>query len=273
MQMAWPAAIVVHARYPPIMGPIHERSDEHTWLIKMVGSGGNEALAAMVYGSYARGTHDEDSDIDVLELVAADPAPYSRGRVNVTQYTPSHLGQMAQRGSLFVSHLLTDGVPLIDPHRIMERALAQYRPPESYDPIWKQLSIAAGAINPAAPDAERFTDGLCRLAIYTLRTAIYLRALENGAPCFDLDLAAQRTGVPGLTEVLRWRRIDHFSTNHLRSLAEMLPKVLSSPIETQPRSTVSYAVAHASSPDMAALFATVLGEGKIAYSALTVPPF
>jgi hypothetical protein len=248
-------------------------SEEHAWLADIVGSGGHDALAAMVYGSYARGTHDEDSDIDVLELVAADPAPYTRGRVNVTQYTPSHLGQMAQRGSLFVMHLLTDGVPILDPHGVLERTLDQYQPPDSYEPIWRQLSIAAGAINPAAPDADRFNHGLCRLALYTLRTATYLRALEDGTPCFDLDLAAERTGVPGLSDVLKWRRIDDFSSEHLHALAAILPSVVSSPIETQPRSTVSYAVSHASSPDLAALFATVLGEGTIEYSALTVPPF
>lgn len=231
------------------------------------------SIAVMLYGSYARGSSEPESDIDVLELVAEAPAPYAVGVINVTQYTPAHLGAMAQRGSLFVLHLRTDGVAIADPSGVLWNALDQYRSPSSYTPIWQQLSIVAGAVNPAAPDAVRFAPGLSRLALYSLRTAVYLHAIEVGEPCFDVDVAAARLDIPGLAEVLKWRRRTDFSIHELTVLSDFLSAVLPSRAPMERRSTAAYAVANSTSPDLAALFTTVLGEGKIDYSALSVPPF
>ncbi|AXH36943.1 hypothetical protein DVJ78_17340 [Humibacter sp. BT305] len=233
----------------------------------------DESLAVMLYGSHARGTNEPGSDIDVLELVADAPSPYSLGDMNVTQYTPGHLGGMAQRGSLFVLHLLTDGVIVTDPSGILAAALQQYRRPSSYVPIWNQLAIAAGAVNPNAPDASRFAVGLSRLALYTLRTAVYLHSIEAGEPCFDVDRAGEQLRIDRLPEVLRWRRRSDFSADDLTILSDLLSAVLPFRTPAETRSTVGYAVAHSSSPDLAALFTTVLGEGRIEYSALSVPPF
>ncbi|MEZ3156666.1 nucleotidyltransferase domain-containing protein [Microbacterium sp. BWR-S6Y] len=231
------------------------------------------AIAAMVYGSYARGTDDEGSDIDILELVADSPSPRSSGRINVTQYTPAHLAQMSQRGSLFVMHLIADGKVLHDPHGTLERTLSQYAKPVSFAPIWEQLSAAAGIVNPRSPDASEHSHGLGRLGMYVLRTAAYLHAIEQGNPCFDVDAAAKRLGVRGLSEVLRWRRSKDFTLDQLSAIAEVLPRVLPLPVVNEDRSVLSFAVAHSTSQDMAALFMTVLGDGQIEYSALTVPPF
>lgn len=227
----------------------------------------------MLYGSHARGSNVPESDIDVLELVAENPRPYSIGDINVTQYTPAHLGAMAQRGSLFVLHLLTDGVTITDNSGVLQTALDQYRRPASYAPIWRQLSVAAGAVNPEAPDAARYAHGLSRLGLYTLRTAVYILAIEDGNPCFDVDAAAARLDLPGLVRVLKWRRRTDFSLPDVGTLSMLLSAVIPSPVRTEGRSTVAYAVAHSNSPDLAALFTTVLGEGTIEYSALSVPPF
>lgn len=230
-------------------------------------------IAAMLYGSHARKGNEVESDVDVLELVADSPTPYSVGEINVTQYTPSHLGAMGQRGSLFVLHLRTDGVTISDPTGALQTALDQYRAPASYAPIWRQLSVVAGAVNPSSEDADRYASGLARLGIYALRTAIYISAIEAGAPCFDVDVAAERMSVPRLAEVLKWRRRADFTLADVATLSELLTKVLPMPIRTNSRSTAAYAVANSNTPDLAALFTTVLGEGEIEYSALSVPPF
>lgn len=270
---AWAHFYVSGRRYPASMTSTVMPFSTPAELAAVIGRPPQQTLAAMLYGSYARGSHEAGSDVDVLELVPDSPTPYSIGEVNVTQYAPAHLHEMAQRGSLFVLHLLTDGVTILDPSGVLERALAHYRPPESYKPIWNQLSVVAGAVNPDAPDADRFAYGLCRLALYSLRTAVYLHAIEDGAPCFDVDVAAERLGVPGLVDTLKWRRRADFTLADLSVLSDLLTLVLPFRASTQPRSTSSYAVAHSDSPDLAALFAAVLGEGEIEYSALTVPPF
>ncbi len=230
-------------------------------------------IAAMLYGSHARKGNEAGSDVDVLELVADSPAPYAVGEINVTQYTPSHLGAMGQRGSLFVLHLRTDGVTISDSTGALQTALDQYREPASYEPIWRQLSIVAGAVNPRAEDADRYASGLARLGLYALRTAIYIIAIEGGAACFDVDIAAERMSVPGLAKVLKWRRRTEFSLADVAVLSGLLARVLPIAIRTDFRSIVAYAVANSNTPDLAALFTTVLGGGEIEYSALSVPPF
>ena len=45
-------------------------------------------LAAMLYGSVARGDDREGSDVDVLALTRRPVPPRHAGRISVTSYTP-----------------------------------------------------------------------------------------------------------------------------------------------------------------------------------------
>lgn len=242
-------------------------------LIAVIGSAKQPTLASAVYGSFARGTDDARSDIDVIELVEASPRPYSRGKVNVTQYTPAHLHGMAQRGSLFVLHLITDSVPLSDPDGIFARSLSAYRPPPSYDPVWRQLATAAGILSPNASDARNHVDGLCRLGIYCIRTAVYLLAIEKGKPDFDVDSAASGIKIPRLNETLQWRRRSSFTIEDLGVIASVAREVIPDITTNKINSVLRYAVANSTTPDLDALFSAVLRSGSIEYSALSVPPF
>ena len=62
---------------------------------------GDDTSGLMLYGSRARGTSRDDSDIDVLQLVQKNPRSYAIDSMNVTVYTAAHLTKMAVRGSLF----------------------------------------------------------------------------------------------------------------------------------------------------------------------------
>lgn len=101
------------------------------------------ALGVMLYGSQARGSADESSDVDVLQVVSCHAGAYKVGRVGVTAYTPAHLHQMASHGSLFVLHLRTEGVVLEDAHGVVARALEAYRSPIAYNPLLSELQAAA----------------------------------------------------------------------------------------------------------------------------------
>ena len=48
---------------------------------------GEEKCGVVLYGSRARGSFREDSDVDVLQLVEESPRSYSVGSMNVTVYT------------------------------------------------------------------------------------------------------------------------------------------------------------------------------------------
>lgn len=186
-------------------------------LQRAIGSLQTRGLAAVLYGSYARGTATHRSDIDVLQLVRSRPGSDSRGNVNITRYFPKALQAMAQRGSLFVLHLRLDAYIIHDDEELFSEALAAYRAPHSYDPLYDELRRAAIAIQPAA-DSPRYLARLQRLGVYLLRTALYARLAEQGRPTFDVMAACQEFGSDEVRSALQSRHIEVSSTEQLRSL-------------------------------------------------------
>jgi predicted nucleotidyltransferase len=58
-------------------------------ILDQLGTASEEPIAVMLYGSCARGTADQQSDVDILELVSRSPSPREVAGANVTQYLPS----------------------------------------------------------------------------------------------------------------------------------------------------------------------------------------
>ncbi len=231
-------------------------------------------LALMLYGSVARGTADSRSDVDLVEVVSDRPRSYKIGPANITQYVPAHLHRLAGQGSLFVLHLRQDGVVLLDDDGVLRRILDAYRPPPSYGPIWEQLAIAAGALDPALDNFDRHLPGLARLGIYVLRTAAYARSAELGAPEFDVNKLAALLDVPELGRALALRRLRQHTVDDVLFLRSQIRAIVPGVPPNTSRTVEAYAVKHSSRGDLAALFGSVLSGGTdIDYSALTLPPF
>ena len=104
---------------------------------------GEHQQGLVLYGSRARGTSRSDSDIDVLQIVEENPRSYAVDSMNVTSYTAAHLTTMASRGSLFVRHLIDEGIVLCDPDGLVAAALGAYRQPLSYLPLKTELRICS----------------------------------------------------------------------------------------------------------------------------------
>lgn len=233
------------------------------------------AKALLLYGSVARGTHVLRSDIDVLQLVEHCPRPAVIGRVNVTQYLPSHLRAMAERGSLFVRHLVEDGRVLHDPEGVLVECLAAYRPPESFESLRAELRIAAMAVNGKLTDAEKHLSGLIKLGIYVVRSACYIRAAELGLLTFDIDAVARRLGDPELARSLEVRhRPAQWSLADLASLSILAARYLGEIPASPYRSFEGLTVALADRSSLhSSLFTTALGgEGPAYGHAGLVPP-
>lgn len=85
---------------------------------------GESEYAVWLYGSHARGTADEYSDVDVL-FVAADEQQEvdveslwvgsgSFGEVSMSRYSWCEVEQMAAYGSLFLWHIRMEGRPIVE---------------------------------------------------------------------------------------------------------------------------------------------------------------
>lgn len=240
----------------------------------VVSSTSNDRIALMLYGSVARGTSDNGSDVDVLEVVSRRARSYKVNEANVTQYTPAHLHAMAQQGSLFILHLVTDGIVLSDHNGVLATALDAYVSPVNYDPVWGQLAVVSGVTDTSASNIEAHVESLCRLGIYILRTAVYIRAIEYGAPTFDVDLASACLGEPGLQQALLLRRREQFSLKDLIEIRRLIMRVIPGSQSNTFGSVEGYAIANSTRPDLASLFSVILGGAQsINYSALSLPPF
>lgn len=225
----------------------------------------------MLYGSEARGSAQPDSDVDILQVVRSGAGSYRNGRVAVTAYTPAHLHQMAAQGSLFILHLIVDGVVVDDQYGVIAAALGGYVPPASYDPLRLALREAAAALLVDGVELADHLEPIGRLGIYLLRTELYARGASAGSPLFDAELAAGQRD-PELLRILRMRRQPRLAEADVQAILAKLVRFF----EVSPRgerladAAVSLAI---SSPHASGLIAQAISRDLIMdYNAFPLPP-
>lgn len=234
---------------------------------------GRPAVAVMLYGSHARRAATDKSDIDILAIVEDRPGSYGDGDVNVTAYRGEHLAWLASRGSLFVLHLVVDGVVVKDDAGRLREALSEYRPPADPDSLSREVKAAAEGLMQASPaEVRQYRREMFGLAVYLARTAAYDMCARMGRPEFDALLALQRLGAESLLPVLANRRHPEAHLQ-LESALEGLSALLSVPHPQGPSGLAAAAVAASETYPLASrLLSDVLAGGVINYTTLSLPP-
>ena len=187
-------------------------------------------VAAMLYGSAARGDSNPQSDVDVLQIVPYPTSPYDVGAYSIATYTATHLGALAKAGSLFVAHLKLEGIVLDDPDRVLAGILEQYQTPDSYKHTKQTIRTAAQLldVDPALFDRNR--TGFVRVALFLLRTWLYVKAAESGPPKFSMREVEAQLGLENVARLFLRRTAEAGSWEYFKELRESLSCELGSRI-------------------------------------------
>lgn len=184
--------------------------------------------SAMLFGSFARNDQDSDSDVDFL-LVKKDGGPsFRRDRIDASVYAAEKLHRMAQTGSLFVLHLRLEGVLMRDDGGTLERCLAAYVAPTTYEPLYAELRAAGRLLDVPERVYRDNWKGFHRVGLFLLRTALFGHMAEKGTPTFSMQEISRLLGNPQIAEVWGLKRCAYPDWTRFVLLREVLASELSS---------------------------------------------
>ena len=158
-----------------------------------------EAIGLLIYGSRARDDFVHDSDLDLLALVKESGESRTLSGVNLICYTSEQLRSAS--GTLFGMHIRRDGRVLADATGEIEELVQALQDPDPSQLI-ARVRHYSSVLEAGESELEFHLPGLCRLARYLLRTAIYALAIAQGRPCFSVRELARRFADPKLVTLL-----------------------------------------------------------------------
>lgn len=141
-------------------------------------------LALMLYGSCARGDASPESDIDLLAVHNEEMiARRETGRAILSLYPHATLRRMSSEGSLFVWHLISEGIELFDCANVFQDVRSSFTLKTDYslergiasEIGWSLLCEGAPVDTPEAVKAM----------LYAVRTIAISRLAERNTPAFS----------------------------------------------------------------------------------------
>lgn len=148
-----------------------------------------EYQALFLFGSYARGDQTPQSDIDILAVVAPSYIPPLPIRLGLCFYTQRQLLRMAERGSLFVLHLIHEAKSIYDPQNFLDRLRETYRP-SSLRNICDEVEWSAKLLTTDSSSYREKREKYNRLVINLIRTFAFAKVADMGNPYFSMSKVA-----------------------------------------------------------------------------------
>lgn len=146
-----------------------------------------EYYCLYLFGSYSRGDFQENSDIDILQVVKNHRPSYSKDEINFSVYTSSYLTKMAQKGNLFILHLINDGKTITDKLNLFEKLKSIFKPLENYSSYRDELTIASKLLDVKKSDYKMQWKKLNSISTYFLRSYLYSKAYDNNKIIFSIN--------------------------------------------------------------------------------------
>jgi predicted nucleotidyltransferase len=191
-------------------------SDEAIKSILSLVKGNKESL--MIFGSAARGDMESHSDVDVLQVAKEKSYSYKVSRLSISVYNKRSLLALARQGSLFILHLIREGIIVRDEGGVIKECLSAYKPPKSYGPYRAHLRDCLGLLAVSEKEYVAKWREFNSIAIFLFRTLLYISAAEAGRPRFAARDIAREMGAQYVrclevrsTERPSWELFKHVS--------------------------------------------------------------
>jgi hypothetical protein len=154
--------------------------------------------AILLYGSKARNDGERDSDTDLLGISTGGPIAKHHEDVGVSfhVYPLPWMLEHSARGSLFLSHITHEAVPLFDPEDTLSLIKNSFSFKKNYRQeieVGIRILSAIGNLKP-----ESFSERIRTRYFWGLRTAIMGAAANEGLPLFSSKALEEFCDIDGL---------------------------------------------------------------------------
>lgn len=143
-------------------------------------------ISIYLFGSYARGDFNKDSDIDILILSNKYKRRFDIGKYSYSPYTKETLKKMANDGSLFILHIIEEGKKLegVD---IVNFLSENFRKKESYESYRKDLRDCLPLLDINEKLFKNNKSKFARFQKYMIRSFIYSLSVDQGFNEFNIN--------------------------------------------------------------------------------------
>jgi Nucleotidyltransferase domain len=139
----------------------------------------------IIFGSYARGDQDSDSDVDLLGIVNDNGYNVAHlPGISLVLYSYKYLIEQAQGGNLFVWHLKEEGKSLFDAEGLFHNVSAEFKFKESYQDRINDATLV-GRLLLENKNFSLNQKIACKYLLFSIRTIAISKFAESRMPFFS----------------------------------------------------------------------------------------
>ena len=184
--------------------------------------GNPSVVAAALFGSRARGDHEENSDTDILLVTSGTkPKHILEGSFSLSFYSQDDLIEKARSGDLFVCHIVYEAKPLQDQNGFFDHLKQHFHFRNSYNQEIEYASDLGWFLFHHSKLFENYKITNKRIA-WCVRTILIAHSAEKKDPIFAASRLAESVDSPTVRKLINNKDVDQLDKKLLKEFASFL---------------------------------------------------